>query len=76
MRRVAGLVHAFAGPEIGLAVLAQTRDHVAVGLGYRHIADAAGALRVAYEHRVLDLLHRLPDMYARAVGFDVLDIII
>ena len=76
MRRVAGLVHAPARPEIGLAVLAQTRDHVAVGLGYRHIADAAGALRVAYEHRALDLLHRLTDMYARAVGFDVLDIII
>lgn len=76
MRRVAGLVHAPARPEIGRAVLAQMCDHAAVGLGYRHIADAAGALRVAYEHRALDLLHRLPDMYARAVGFDVLDIII
>lgn len=71
MRRVAGLVHAPARPEIGRAVLAQTCDHAAVGLGYRHIADAAGALRVAYEHRALDLLHRLPDMYARAVGLNV-----
>ena len=71
MRRVAGLVHAFAGPEIGLAVLAQTRDHAAVGLGYRYIPYAAGALRAAYEHRALDLLHRLPDMYARAVGLNV-----
>lgn len=71
MRRVAGLVHAPARPEIGRAVLAQTRDHAAVGFGYRHIPDAAGALRAAYEHRALDLLHRLPDMYARAVRLDV-----
>lgn len=72
MRRVAGLVHAPARPEIGRAVLAQAGHHAAVGLGYRHIADAAGALRLAYEHRALDLLHRLADMYARAVGLDVL----
>lgn len=71
MRRVAGLVHAPARPEIGRAVLAQTRDHAAICLGYRHIPDAAGALRLADEHRALDLLHRLPDMYARAVGLDV-----
>lgn len=71
MRRVAGLVHAPARPEIGRAVLAQTCDHAAIGLGYRHIPDAAGALRIADEHRALDLLHRLPDMYARAVGLDV-----
>jgi hypothetical protein len=72
MRRVAGLAHAFAGPEIGRAVLAQTRDHVAVGFGYRHITDTAGALSAAYEYRALDLFHRLADMYARAVGLDVL----
>ena len=71
MRRVAGLVHAPARPEIGRAVLAQVCDHAAVGLGYRHIPDAAGALRLAYEHRALDLLHRLADMYARAVGLNV-----
>lgn len=71
MRRVAGLVHAPARPEIGRAVLAQTRDHVAVGLGYRHITDTAGALSAAYEYRALDLFHRLADMYARAVGLDV-----
>ena len=72
MRRVAGLVHAPARPEIGRAVLAQMCDHAAVGLGYRHIPDAAGALRAAYEYCALDLLHRLADMYARAVGLDVL----
>lgn len=71
MRRVAGLVHAPARPEIGLAVLAQAGHHAAVGLGYRYIPYAAGALRAAYEHRALDLLHRLADMYARAVGLNV-----
>ena len=71
MRRVAGLVHAPARPEIGRAVLAQAGHHATVGLGYRHIPDAAGALRLAYEHRALDLLHRLADMYARAVGLNV-----
>ena len=71
MRRVAGLVNAPARPQIGRAVLAQAGHHAAVGLGYRHIPDAAGALRAAYEHRALDLLHRLPDMYARAVRLDV-----
>lgn len=71
MRRVAGLVHAPARPEIGRAVLAQAGHHAAESLGYRHIPDAAGALRAAYEHRALDLLHRLPDMYARAVRLDV-----
>lgn len=71
MRRVAGLVHAPARPEIGRAVLAQTCGHAAIGLGYRHVTDTAGALRAADEHRALDLLHRLADMYARAVGLDV-----
>lgn len=71
MRRVAGLVNAPARPQIGRAVLAQAGHHAAESLGYRHIPDAAGALRAAYEHRALDLLHRLPDMYARAVRLDV-----
>ena len=71
MRRVAGLAHAPARPEIGRAVLAQAGHHAAVCLRYRYIPDAAGALRAAYEHRALDLLHRLADMYARAVGLDV-----
>lgn len=71
MRRVAGLVHAPARPEIGRAALAQTCGHAAIGLGYRHVTDTAGALRAADEHRALDLLHRLADMYARAVGLDV-----
>lgn len=71
VRRVAWLVPAFARPQIRCAVCTQAFHHVAVGLGYRHIAHACRALRRADKHCAFHLLHRLPDVDARAVRLDV-----
>lgn len=71
VRWVAWLVHAFARPQIRCAVCTQALHHIAVGLGYRHISHTRRALCRADEHCAFHLLHRLPDMYARAVGFNV-----